>query len=128
MRRKTGIWLCESPRLHNSQNLLAHIDDHLTATGQASLDVWMSHGDYVTALPPGFEVIASTDKMPLMRALPICKRRFYGLQFHPEVTHTRQGQRILQHFVIDICQCTPSWTADNIIAEYIHQDSSTSGC
>ena len=78
------------------------------------LDVWMSHGDYVTHLPPGFTVIATTNNSPYA-AIADFQKKFYGLQFHPEVTHTAQGQRILSHFVLDICGCTPTWNASNII-------------
>ena len=76
--------------------------------------VWMSHGDHVTELPEGFKVIASTDNAPIA-AIADDERRFYGLQFHPEVTHTHQGERILNRFVIELCGCDALWTADHII-------------
>lgn len=82
------------------------------------LDVWMSHGDKVMALPPGFAALASTDNAPLA-AMSDESRRIYALQFHPEVTHTNQGQQILRRFVRDICGCAGLWTPSNIIAEHI---------
>ena len=72
----------------------------------ALLDVWMSHGDQVSELPPQFKTIASTDNCPIA-GMADEKRQFYGLQFHPEVSHTRQGKRILERFVFDICGCKP---------------------
>lgn len=82
------------------------------------LDVWMSHGDKVMALPPGFRVLAATDNAPLA-AMSDEARQIYGLQFHPEVTHTQKGQQILERFVHDICGCPASWTSTNIINEHI---------
>ncbi len=99
--------------------LFADIKDHLDSkTGQAQLDVWMSHGDKVSQLPNGFEVIAATDNCPIA-AMQHCTKPFYGLQFHPEVTHTLQGLRILTHFVVDICACECLWTAAKIIDNQI---------
>ncbi len=106
--------------VEDSRDLLAHMEDHVSSQGKPLLDVWMSHGDYVTALPAGFQIIASTDNSPYA-GIADFKRRFYGLQFHPEVTHTHQGQRILAHFILAICGCTPSWTAGNIISDTIQQ-------
>jgi GMP synthase (glutamine-hydrolysing) len=80
------------------------------------LDVWMSHGDRVDAIPAGFEVIAQTQSVPIV-AMADEKRRLYGLQFHPEVTHTKQGGEILRRFAVDICACAPLWTAENIISD-----------
>ncbi len=88
--------------------------------GADILDVWMSHGDHVVKLPEGFKVIASTESAPIA-AIADEKRKFYGLQFHPEVTHTKQGQHILQRFVNKICNCNSDWTAANIIQESINQ-------
>ncbi len=105
-------------RAHGHSRLLSDIEDHVSAEGYGLLDVWMSHGDAVTALPPGFKVIASTANAPLA-GIADESRGFYGLQFHPEVTHTPQGARILDHFVKNICGCAPLWTADNIIADSI---------
>lgn len=99
-------------------DLLVQIEDKLSPGGKPLLDVWMSHGDYVTALPQGFTVIASTGNSPYA-GIADFQRHFYGLQFHPEVTHTRQGKRILAHFVLDICCCQPTWNAANIITDSI---------
>jgi len=82
------------------------------------LDVWMSHGDKVTKLPDGFELIANTDSAPIA-AMADESRHFYGVQFHPEVTHTKQGGKILERFVRDICQCEELWTSSNIVADAI---------
>lgn len=98
--------------------LLRDIEDHTTPEGYGMLDVWMSHGDRVTQLPPGFKMIASTASSPIA-GIGDETRMFYGLQFHPEVTHTRQGQRIIERFVHEICGCKRLWTADNIIQESI---------
>ena len=68
------------------------------------LDVWMSHGIEVTKLPPGFELIASTDNCPIA-GFANKEKNYYGLQFHPEVTHTKQGIKILERFITDICKC-----------------------
>ena len=105
--------------VQGESDLLHDIKDHLDpADGRALLDVWMSHGDKVVTLPPGFEVIASTDSCPI--AGMVCpQRRFYGLQFHPEVTHTLQGMRILEHFIAEICGCQRLWTAANIIEDAV---------
>jgi len=98
--------------------LLQAIEDHIDEQGRPQLDVWMSHGDKVSELPPGFEVIASTESAPIA-AMADDGRGFYGLQFHPEVTHTAQGMRILQRFVQNICGCEAAWTAENIIRDSI---------
>ncbi len=92
------------------------IEDHMSEDGASLLDVWMSHGDRVTCVPQGFEVIASTKNAP-NAAMADESRRFYGLQFHPEVTHTRQGARILQRFIHTICRCDSLWTMENIIED-----------
>jgi GMP synthase (glutamine-hydrolysing) len=84
----------------------------------ANLKVWMSHGDRVEKLPPGFTAIASSTNSPLA-AMADLKRDIYALQFHPEVTHTEQGLEIIRRFVLDICGCEPNWTPQNIIAEHI---------
>lgn len=104
--------------IHQHSKLLRDIEDHVDADGQAMLDVWMSHGDQVIQLPPGFCIIADTSNAPIA-GMSDDNRRFYGLQFHPEVTHTRQGERILQRFVHDICGCQALWTASNIIEDSI---------
>ena len=89
-----------------------------TREGRAVLDVWMSHGDRVEALPPGFRVLASTHNAPLA-AMADERRHFYGVQFHPEVTHTRQGTALLERFVREICGCEARWTVGNIIEDQI---------
>ena len=98
--------------------LLQAIEDHIDDQGRPQLDVWMSHGDKVTVLPPGFEVIGSTPSAPVA-AMADDGRGFYGIQFHPEVTHTAQGKRILERFVHDICGCPEEWTPENIIRDSI---------
>ena len=84
----------------------------------APQDVWMSHGDRVTALPRGFELIASTESVPIAAAADEANRR-YGIQFHPEVTHTKHGAEILRRFVADICGCATLWTSANIIDDAV---------
>jgi GMP synthase (glutamine-hydrolysing) len=105
-------------RARGHSRLLAEIEDHTTPEGYGLLDVWMSHGDQVTALPSGFKPIASTESAPIA-GMADEARGFYGLQFHPEVTHTRQGGRILERFLKDICGCEALWTARNIIEDGI---------
>ncbi len=105
-------------RARGHSNLLKEIEDHTTAEGWGLLDVWMSHGDRVKNLPKGFKVIASTDSAPIA-GMADEERHFYGLQFHPEVTHTRQGMRILSRFLHEICGCESSWTTENIIEENV---------
>ncbi len=82
------------------------------------LDVWMSHGDRVTSVPQGFEVTARTDSVPIV-AMADASRAYYGVQFHPEVTHTRSGAAMLERFVVDISGCRTLWTAANIIDDQI---------
>lgn len=105
-------------RARGHSALLKDIEDHVTDEGYGMLDVWMSHGDRVTAIPDGFKVMASTDNAPLA-GMADESRRFYGVQFHPEVTHTKQGDRILERFVKEICDCDGLWTASNIIEDSI---------
>ena len=105
-------------RARHHSKLLTNIEDHVNEQGHAFLDVWMSHGDRVDEAPPGFHCIASTDNAPLA-GIADEDRGFYGLQFHPEVTHTRQGQRILERFVHEICGCASDWTPGNIIDDTI---------
>ncbi len=104
--------------LHGQSHLLSDIEDKLTSAGESLLDVWMSHGDKVTALPPGFNTICSTQNAPIA-GMADESRNWYGLQFHPEVTHTPQGLRILKRFVVDICQADTEWTSGNIIEQAI---------
>ena len=86
----------------------------------ARQNVWMSHGDRVTALPPGFTLAASTESVPIA-AMVDETRRWYGIQFHPEVTHTEHGMAILRRFVIDICGCAALWTPSRIIDDAVAQ-------
>ncbi|MEG3765684.1 glutamine-hydrolyzing GMP synthase [Alteromonas sp. 14N.309.X.WAT.G.H12] len=101
-----------------SSPLLETIEDHIGENGNGLLDVWMSHGDKVAEIPAGFETIAQTPSCP-HAAMHNPEKRFYGVQFHPEVTHTRQGMRILSQFVMDVCGCEKLWTADAIIEDAI---------
>ncbi len=105
-------------RARGHTRLLKDIEDHTSEDGYGLLDVWMSHGDRVVELPPGFRLMASTDSAPIA-GMADDERGFYGVQFHPEVTHTRQGGRILQRFILDICGCEALWTPGNIVEESI---------
>ena len=106
-------------RKEAANRLLDGIIDH-EENHQSLLDVWMSHGDRVEALPAGFSVTASTDSCPVA-AFADDERRFYGLQFHPEVTHTRQGGRIMERFVREVCGCQALWTPGNIVADAVER-------
>ena len=88
--------------------LLQDIADFTTPEGEGMLNVWMSHGDKVTELPPGFKLMASTPSCPIA-GMADEARKFYAVQFHPEVTHTVQGQALLNRFVLDICGTRPDW-------------------
>lgn len=99
-------------------DLLNAICDRYHEKGQGLLDVWMSHGDHVTILPPDFEVICAT-KNTAIAGMVNHKKRWYGLQFHPEVTHTPQGLSILRRFALDICGAETTWTAEHIIEEIV---------
>ena len=105
-------------KVEHSSELLADAKDHTGDQGEALLDVWMSHGDKVTAMPKGFELMASTPSCPIA-GMHDAERNFYGIQFHPEVTHTLQGEAIFQQFVKSICQCDGLWTAAAIIEDQI---------
>ena len=105
-------------RARGHSQLLRDIEDHTSDEGFGLLDVWMSHGDSVTTMPEGFKLIASTDNAPFA-GIADEARQFYGIQFHPEVTHTRQGARILSRFVHDICGCRELWTPQQIIDDSI---------
>ena len=96
-------------RARGHGRLLEGIQDRAGNEGQGLLDVWMSHGDKVTLLPPGFSLMASNDAAPIA-AMMDESRRYYAVQFHPEVTHTPQGKAILERFVRDICGCQGDWT------------------
>jgi GMP synthase (glutamine-hydrolysing) len=113
-------------RAHGHSGLLRDIEDHTTPEGWGMLDVWMSHGDRVVELPPGFKRIASTQSAPIA-GIADEDRRIYGLQFHPEVTHTLQGKRILDRFVSEICGCKKLWTPEHIIEESIRSIRETVG-
>ncbi len=104
-------------KVQENSRLFADIEDHVNEQGDSFLDVWMSHGDHVSKLPSAFTAIAKTEDC--IAAMADEARHFYGLQFHPEVSHTRQGKRILERFVLDICGCKPTWTAKNIIDEQV---------
>jgi len=112
--------------LMGDNGLLHDIRDHIDHDGNALLDVWMSHGDKVVELPEEFELIASTESCPIAgmahRSLP-----FYGIQFHPEVTHTLQGKRIFEHFALELCGCEVLWTAANIVEDAIDRVRATVG-
>jgi GMP synthase (glutamine-hydrolysing) len=107
-------------RARGHSRLLRDIEDHTSPEGWGLLDVWMSHGDRVEGLPPGFSVICETDNAPLA-GMADESRGFYGVQFHPEVTHTRQGKRIMERFLFEICGCEAAWNAANIIEDSIAQ-------
>ena len=98
--------------------LLKGIADFTTPEGQGMLTVWMSHGDKVTEMPPGFKVMASTSSCPIA-GMADEERRFYGVQFHPEVTHTPQGAAILRRFVLDVCGARPDWVMGDYVIEAV---------
>jgi GMP synthase (glutamine-hydrolysing) len=100
-----------------SSKLLAGIIDGY-CNEQAFMQVWMSHGDKVTQLPEGFQIIAGNEACTIAAMADLC-RNFYGVQFHPEVTHTKQGTELLKRFVLEIANCTPSWTMPNYAEEAI---------
>ncbi|MHB8533907.1 MAG: glutamine-hydrolyzing GMP synthase [Sulfuricaulis sp.] len=105
-------------RMHGHSNLFRDIRDERSDDGAEWLHVWMSHGDKVTRLPPGFRMIAETASAPLA-GIADESRGFYGVQFHPEVTHTTQGSAILQRFVHEICGCESLWTPGNIVESMV---------
>ena len=105
-------------RARGHSNLLTGIEDHLSSEGFGLLDVWMSHGDRVVTLPEGFKLIASSEGAPIA-GMANEDKHFYALQFHPEVTHTKQGGRILSRFILDICECAALWNSNNIIEDSI---------
>jgi GMP synthase (glutamine-hydrolysing) len=100
--------------------LLHDIRDHVSASGSALMDVWMSHGDKVVQAPPDFDVIAKTDSCPIA-AMAHKTKPFFGIQFHPEVTHTLQGKRLFEHFLLEICGCEALWTPANIVEDAINR-------
>ena len=107
-------------RARGHTQLFDGIADHTTPEGQGMLNVWMSHGDKVTELPPGFKLMASTESCPIA-GMADEARQFYALQFHPEVTHTTQGQAILNRFVLDICGTRPDWIMGDYISEAVEK-------
>lgn len=107
-------------RARGHSALLRDIADFHTPEGHGMLKVWMSHGDKVTALPPGFKLMASTDACPIA-GMADEARRFYGVQFHPEVTHTVQGRALLERFVLDICAARPDWVMRDHIEEAVQR-------
>jgi GMP synthase (glutamine-hydrolysing) len=107
-------------RARGHTRLFDGIQDSSTAEGHGMLDVWMSHGDKVTELPPGFSVMASNEACPIA-GMADESRKFYAVQFHPEVTHTKQGQAILNRFVLDICGTRADWIMGDYIAEAVER-------
>jgi GMP synthase (glutamine-hydrolysing) len=107
-------------RAHGHTALLDGIQDYATPMGHGMLQVWMSHGDKVTELPPGFKLMASTDSCPIA-GMADEERRFYALQFHPEVTHTKRGAAILERFVLDICGTRADWIMGDYISEAVEK-------
>jgi len=105
-------------RARGHTRLLNGIEDFRTSEGYGILKVWMSHGDQVTKLPPGFKLMASTQSCPIA-AMADEDRGFYGVQFHPEVTHTLKGQEILTRFVREICGCTGDWNMPDYVEEAV---------
>ena len=105
-------------RAHGHTALLEGIEDFRTTEGHGMLKVWMSHGDKVVGLPPGFKLMASTPSCPIA-GMADEERRFYAVQFHPEVTHTLQGQAILSRFVNDICECVGDWNMPDYVTEAV---------
>ncbi len=105
-------------RAHGHTKMLEGIEDHRTEAGHGMLKVWMSHGDQVTALPPGFKLMASTPSCPIA-GMADEERGFYAVQFHPEVTHTVKGAEMLARFVHDICGCGTDWNMPNYVDEAV---------
>ncbi|HUH60658.1 MAG TPA: glutamine-hydrolyzing GMP synthase [Candidimonas sp.] len=105
-------------RAHGHTRLLDGLQDFITTEGHGMLKAWMSHGDKVTALPPGFKLMASTPSCPVA-GMADEERGFYALQFHPEVTHTTQGEAILARFVTEICGCTHDWNMPDYVEEAV---------
>jgi GMP synthase (glutamine-hydrolysing) len=105
-------------RAHGHSTLFKGIEDRRNVQGHGLLDVWMSHGDKVTALPPGFSVIGSNASTPIA-AMADERRGFYAVQFHPEVTHTLKGKEIIGRFVRDICGCGRDWNMPDYVTEAV---------
>jgi GMP synthase (glutamine-hydrolysing) len=104
-------------KVERESSLIKDVSDHVEHADRY-LDVWMSHGDKVSQLPEGFELMLSTPSCPIA-GMHCEEKNLYGIQFHPEVTHTLQGGRILEHFLLEICGCEALWTPANIVEETI---------
>ena len=107
-------------RAHGHTRLLEGIQDYTNGEGHGMLQVWMSHGDKVTELPPGFKLMASTGSCPIA-GMADEERRFYGVQFHPEVTHTKRGAALLERFVLEICEARADWIMGDYISEAVQK-------
>ncbi|CAG9182011.1 GMP synthase [glutamine-hydrolyzing] [Cupriavidus laharis] len=105
-------------RAHGHTPLLKDIEDFTTAEGHGMLKVWMSHGDKVAALPPGFKLMASTPSCPIA-GMADEARGYYAVQFHPEVTHTSKGREMLERFVLGICRANADWVMQDHIEEAV---------
>ncbi len=105
-------------RTLGQKGLLHDIRDHIDDNGNSLLDVWMSHGDKVVELPEAFDLIAETENCPIA-GMAHKSKPFFGIQFHPEVTHTLQGMRIFEHFSMEICGCEALWTPAHIVEDAI---------
>jgi GMP synthase (glutamine-hydrolysing) len=113
-------------RARGHSKLLADVQDRVDPDGKAWMDVWMSHGDRVVDLPPGFKVICDNASTPVA-GMADDARRFYGVQFHPEVTHTLQGKAIIDRFVHDLCGCGQDWNMPDYISEAVAKIQATVG-
>ena len=107
-------------RARGHTRLFDGIQDYTTPEGHGMLHVWMSHGDNVTEMPPGFKLMASTDSCPIA-GMADEERKYYAVQFHPEVTHTTQGKAILERFVLNICGTRPDWVMGDYISEAVEK-------
>jgi GMP synthase (glutamine-hydrolysing) len=113
-------------RARGHTRLLDGIEDYRSPEGHGMLKVWMSHGDKVAELPPGFKLMAATKACPIA-GMADEARRFYGVQFHPEVTHTRQGAKLLERFVREICGCRGDWHMPEYVSEAVSRIRETVG-
>ena len=107
-------------RARGHTKLLDGIQDYVTPEGHGMLHVWMSHGDNVTEMPPGFKLMASTESCPIA-GMADEARHYYALQFHPEVTHTTQGKAMLERFVLSICGARPDWVMGDYVSEAVEK-------
>ena len=107
-------------RARGHTRLLDGIEDRRNEEGHGLLNVWMSHGDKVVDMPPGFKVMASTESCPIA-GMADEARGFYAVQFHPEVTHTAQGEAILRRFALEICGCRPDWVMGDYVGEAVER-------